>query len=192
MPSDFAAARERTPFRVRPAGAADLPDIVALERSIDQAAHWPEREYAAMLARADEGGVQRHLILAESCATPSPMRVLGYAVAALVRTSQHPIAELENIAVAPAARGQGIGVALCAAVADWCRYESAAAIELEVRAGNTAAIALYRRVGWTPTGRRPNYYHSPTEDAVLMTLLLARADSPGEGAAHAPNLYNQT
>lgn len=171
MPTDRAPIRGEG-FRVRPAEAADLPAIVALERSIDQAAHWPVREYAAMLGPAGEGAVQRRLILAESRASSTSRSVLGYAVAALVRATESPIAELENIAVAPDARGQGIGLALCAAVVEWCRSQSAASVELEVRASNKAAIALYRRMGWAQTSERANYYHDPVENALLMTLPL--------------------
>ncbi len=45
---------------------------------------------------------------------------------------------------------------------------------LEVRVGNAAAIALYRSLGFTVDGHRPNYY--PTvggrEDALLMSRAL--------------------
>ena len=42
---------------------------------------------------------------------------------------------------------------------------------LEVRAGNAAAIGLYRKYGFIETGRRKNYYPLPEggyEDAILM------------------------
>jgi len=41
---------------------------------------------------------------------------------------------------------------------------------LEVRESNSAAIALYHKFGFSTAGRRPNYYHSPVESAVLMKL----------------------
>ena len=41
-------------------------------------------------------------------------------------------------------------------------------IFLEVRAGNTAARALYERVGFEQVGLRKNYYAHPVEDAILM------------------------
>jgi [ribosomal protein S18]-alanine N-acetyltransferase len=43
-------------------------------------------------------------------------------------------------------------------------------VELEVRAGSAGAIALYERLGFVAVGRRPGYYRSPVEDAVLMRL----------------------
>jgi len=40
---------------------------------------------------------------------------------------------------------------------------------LEVRAGNTAAQALYRQFGFQEVGRRPKYYTDNREDALIMT-----------------------
>jgi len=42
-------------------------------------------------------------------------------------------------------------------------------IDLEVRASNDPAIALYRALGFEVVGRRPRYYRG-AEDAVLMAL----------------------
>ena len=41
-------------------------------------------------------------------------------------------------------------------------------------AGNitAAAQALYRSLGFTETGRRPNFYDNPAEGAVLMARIL--------------------
>jgi ribosomal-protein-alanine N-acetyltransferase len=41
---------------------------------------------------------------------------------------------------------------------------------LEVRASNTAAQKLYSDLGFTGAFVRRDYYDSPTEDAVIMTL----------------------
>ena len=41
---------------------------------------------------------------------------------------------------------------------------------LEVRRSNRAAIQLYRRLGFTAMGIRPNYYSDDGEDAVEMML----------------------
>ena len=47
-------------------------------------------------------------------------------------------------------------------------------LTLEVRASNYDAIALYGSRGFRSVGRRKNYYEHPREDAVLMTLYLAK------------------
>jgi len=41
---------------------------------------------------------------------------------------------------------------------------------LEVRASNTAAQNLYKKLGFFNVGRRKNYYEDNHEDAVLMAL----------------------
>jgi ribosomal-protein-alanine N-acetyltransferase len=43
---------------------------------------------------------------------------------------------------------------------------------LEVRSGNKAAQALYEQAGFRAIARRTNYYSDPTEDAVVMSLVL--------------------
>ncbi len=67
----------------------------------------------------------------------------------------------------------GVGAALCEAVVAWCAGRGATEVELEVRAGSAGAIALYERLGFVAVGRRPGYYRSPMEDAVLMRLEVA-------------------
>jgi ribosomal-protein-alanine N-acetyltransferase len=41
---------------------------------------------------------------------------------------------------------------------------------LEVRAGNQAALNMYKEFGFEIVGRRSHYYHDNDEDALLMTL----------------------
>lgn len=80
-------------------------------------------------------------------------------------------AEILSLGVAPGKQQQGVGRALVAALADAAKAVGAARIFLEVDAGNEAAIALYRRAGFTQSGRRQGYYRDGA-DAVLMQLIL--------------------
>lgn len=43
-------------------------------------------------------------------------------------------------------------------------------ISLEVRKSNLPAISLYAKCGFEKVGVRPNFYTSPNEDAVIMTM----------------------
>ncbi len=70
-----------------------------------------------------------------------------------------------NIAVFPAYRSRGIGRALVQAALS----ASIDRLALEVRASNTAAIALYRSLGFVQDGCRPRFYAHPTEDALLFS-----------------------
>lgn len=76
---------------------------------------------------------------------------------------------VEDIAVFPALRGQGIGRKLTETLLTKAREERSAFVTLEVRPSNQTAIHLYQSLGFTEVGRRRNFYTKPTEDALLMT-----------------------
>lgn len=79
---------------------------------------------------------------------------------------------VDNVAVFPAHRRQGVAAALMAALEEAARGRSAAFLTLEARASNAPAIRLYRGLGYTRAGVRPNYYDKPKEDALLLTKYL--------------------
>ena len=72
--------------------------------------------------------------------------------------------EVLNLAVDTHARGQGVAMALVAAL----RCGVAGDIFLEVRAANRPAIGLYERAGFAVVGRRKDYYQDPADDALIM------------------------
>ena len=151
--------------KIRPARWEDIPRVLKLERGIEGAPHWAEREYAAMLESSEDGGIRRRLIVAEQGGL-----VIGFAVGKVAALT---MAEIESVAVAVDARRLGVGRTLCVALLAWFRDAGADSIELEVRAGNEGAITLYRRLGFAATGRRTMYYREPSEDALLMSMALA-------------------
>jgi len=61
--------------------------------------------------------------------------------------------------VVPAARGQDIGARMIAAAVDRMRHAGHTTITLNVNVNvnNPHAAALYRRLGFTPIGRRARY-----------------------------------
>jgi ribosomal-protein-alanine N-acetyltransferase len=67
-------------------------------------------------------------------------------------------AEILTLAVAPPARGQGLGRALLQAAATHAAADGAENIFLEVGADNPAALALYASLGFARVGRRRAYY----------------------------------
>ncbi|MDN3521310.1 GNAT family N-acetyltransferase [Halomonas ramblicola] len=86
-------------------------------------------------------------------------------------------AELQGLLVRQASRGHGLGRRLLAVVVDQARGWGSERLLLEVRAGNAAAIDLYRGSGFREDGRRTGYYPPPEpgadrEDAILMSLPL--------------------
>jgi ribosomal-protein-alanine N-acetyltransferase len=77
-----------------------------------------------------------------------------------------------NLAVAPEARGQGLGARLLQSALDCLSEAGAREVFLEVREGNVAAQNLYQRRGFRPIARRAGYYRNPVEDAIVLRLAL--------------------
>jgi len=157
-------------LRIRAARAEDVAEVFALERKVQEAPHWPLGAYMEMVEARPEA-VRRCLLIAERMDKPG---LVGFAVGRIVEAGDEPIAELESVVVAEEARREGIGRALCEAVLDWCRAEGASNVELEVRSLNSSALALYRRLGFVEEGRRKDYYRAPSDDAVLMRVVVER------------------
>ena len=67
--------------------------------------------------------------------------------------------ELLLIAVLPDEQRRGIGKLLLDDFLDRARDEEVRRVHLEVRDGNPA-IGMYRDAGFSPVGRRRNYYHA--------------------------------
>lgn len=76
---------------------------------------------------------------------------------------------ISNVATAPPYRRQGIADALIERLCGICDALRLSFVSLEVRAGNTPAIALYEKHGFVSVGLRKNYYERPREDALIMT-----------------------
>lgn len=87
-------------------------------------------------------------------------------------------AEVLTLAVLPEARRRGRGHALMQAALATCRTRGVSDVFLEVAADNTAAQALYQRLGMIERGRRRGYYarsDGSSADALILTLNLAVA-----------------
>jgi ribosomal-protein-alanine N-acetyltransferase len=92
--------------------------------------------------------------------------MLGYAVLMLAVDE----AELLDIAIAPKQQQHGWGRKLLDEMLTLARRHEMQRVVLEVRASNSAAIALYRRVDFQDIGLRREYYPAQNgrEDAILM------------------------
>lgn len=78
--------------------------------------------------------------------------------------------ELMRIAVLPSMRGRGYSRKLMDVMVTSASENAVTDITLEVRAGNEAAIGLYKSYGFMSEAVRKGYYHNPTEDALIMWL----------------------
>ncbi len=76
--------------------------------------------------------------------------------------------DINNIAVAQAYRGLGIGNKLMAGLMADCKERGGQRMTLEVRQSNQKAIQLYEKMGFRAYGIRPRYYEDNGEGAVIM------------------------
>lgn len=77
--------------------------------------------------------------------------------------------DITNVAIKGTRQKEGIGGFLMQSLIRLAGERGITTIHLEVRAGNSGAIRLYERSGFTRDGIRKGYYSDPVEDALLMT-----------------------
>lgn len=106
--------------------------------------------------------------------TASGAALVGYICRWLVGDEVHIL----NLAVRPEERKTGIGRTLVELVLQEAVEHRATIVTLEVRRENTAAMALYRSLGFSECGVRRNYY-GRGQDAIIMSRGF-RAGAPGE------------
>lgn len=146
-------------YRIVPMTAAHLDRVEALERECFPADPWSRRLFEEVL----EGDSAAALAALAEDGT-----LLGYLVFSVVLDE----GSIDNIAVRPDARQQGIATELLKTLHHFARQWGVAFITLEVRPSNTGASALYRKLGYREVGCRTGYYLKPKEDAVIMRLEL--------------------
>ena len=149
---------------IRPATPEDLATIFVLERSIPSAAHRPESTYRGIFRQQDP----KRIALVAVDKLGEIEAICGFVLA---RLAGHDC-ELENIFVAPQHQRRGLGSHLLQSLSAEARTLNTTRIFLEVRESNAAPRALYEKSGFAITGRRPNYYSDPVDDAILYTLRL--------------------
>lgn len=178
------AALPTRPMRVRPMEPRDISRVMQIANHLDDAPHWPVSAYQSALNVDAEP--RRIALVAEMLepvapdpAAPksdamAPHCVVGFVAASLVAGES----ELESIAVAAEAQRRGVARQLLGHLLPALKQLGVTQVNLEVRASNLPALALYRRHGFCQTGRRVAYYGDPVEDAVLMNLDLGRPNAP--------------
>jgi len=141
------------PVHLRPLAPGDLPAVLGIEEE-SFAVPWRARTFRGLFLRDDVD-----LVAAERGGA-----LVGYAICWSVADQS----ELGNLAVAPEARGTGVGRALLDAALDRVRLRGVRECFLEVRESNRRAQRLYRKAGFEVVGHRRRYYTHPIEDALVM------------------------
>lgn len=138
-------------FRIRPATADDLSEVVRVE-SASFPNPWDRADFREFLDDV-------FLVGEEPAGT-----VVGFAIG----RSGGGEGEILNVAVTPEVRRRGIGRRLLVAVLESVAAAGAEDVYLEVRQSNAAAMAMYRNEGFRAVGLRVSYYRNPPENAVVM------------------------
>ena len=129
---------------MRPARPGDVADIIDVVR----AAYAP---YVPLIGRepAPMSADYAALVAADRVRVLCDPAVVGVLV--LARRADHLL--IENVAVAPALQGTGLGRRLLAAAEAEARAAGLAHLRLFTNAGMEWNIQLYRRIGFRETGR---------------------------------------
>lgn len=137
----------------------DVGAVLAIQTASPEAAQWIAADYDAANRPATAAWIAEQ-----------SSQTVGFIVLRQVVDE----VEILNIAVRPDSRRQGVASELLNTVLHWGVQNGARKAYLEVRASNTAAIRFYERHSFSMSGRRPRYYSSPAEDAVILVSELRK------------------
>ena len=143
-----------------PMTAAHIDALMPYEHEMFGTEAWTAASYREELADTRH----RHYLAAEDDAG----RLLGWAGVMVVADA----AQILTIGVVPEARRQGLGQRLLDALLAEAGRRGAAAVFLEVRVDNEAALELYRRNGFRQLRVRRGYYGHGRVDGVEMQRVL--------------------
>lgn len=130
---------------IRRGHAGDLPGVAAIQTASPEAARWNVADYL------------QYGFLVCDCEN----HIAGFLVWRALADGE---GEILNLAVAPEVRRTGIARALVGGLLK----EHSGTVYLEVRESNLAARNLYKSMGFQDVSRRPGYYESPPEAAIVM------------------------
>lgn len=138
---------------IRSLAVGDAAAVAALDAEIFGSNAWSLAAWEQEAATS--GPDRRYLVHTDrSDAGPGPVGLMGYS--GVLRAGSD--ADILTVAVAPAARGRGIGKLLVAALLEIAEGWRSQAVYLEVEQDNSAAAGLYRGLGFTEMGVRRHYY----------------------------------
>jgi ribosomal-protein-alanine acetyltransferase len=135
-------------LEVRPATAADLNAIIAIQKASPAASQWQPADY-----------MQYDCLVAVQST-----QIVGFV---LSRPTAPGEREILNVAVDPAHRRHGIARRLLEA--ELARGRNTWFLEL--RESNIPALRLYESLGFQRAGLREFYYHDPKESAIVMKII---------------------
>ncbi len=176
-----------TRFIIRPMQYEDVPQVAQIDREAFPG-EWVFRSQSAYKQDLNNPSV-RYIVACNKRDVPEPEgketqkppwfkrlfstdrhlnvreKIVGFSGFWMMMKEAHIIA----IGVRDSYRRLGIGEGLLIATIELAQILSTHVVTLEVRASNEIAQELYRKYGFRVIGRRPRYYSSDGEDAVIMS-----------------------
>jgi [ribosomal protein S18]-alanine N-acetyltransferase len=137
---------------LRPAAKSDLAALLEIERDSFPQPHWSAEDFLKYSCTVAEVWHQLAGFIVVRETFPGDQ---------LSRAER----EILNVAIALRFRHRGVATLLLRN-----ELRSGAIYFLEVRESNSAAQALYRKLGFIEIARRKKYYHNPTETAIVMQM----------------------
>jgi ribosomal-protein-alanine N-acetyltransferase len=138
---------------IRTATLEDISQICLIESECFGEDAWSRQNFLAVLAND----------ISKLFVYEKDKEIIGYAVVTVIFDEAH----LDNLAVSLENRKKGIGKQLVSYILRYLKDIEIHKITLEVRKSNTAAINLYKSLGFAIEGVRKNYYKNQ-EDAYIM------------------------
>ena len=145
---------------VRQAHALDVGALVALEAACFTHP-WTEAQIAEEVAGFPPNGV---LVLEGPRRSDGTGGICAYCAFRLVLDEMHVL----NVAVAPGHRRRGLARRLLGVALRRAARAGARRALLELRVGNSGALALYESLGFRRLSLRREYYREPVEDALVV------------------------
>jgi [ribosomal protein S18]-alanine N-acetyltransferase len=149
----------------------DLEAVLPMEQELFPHDPWSAETFWAELARVPE--TRCYVVVHDADGA-----VLGYA--GLFTAGDD--ADVQTIAVSPAAQGRGLGRLLLHSLVRTARDRDCRQLFLEVRSDNAAALRLYEREGFEQLGRRRDYYGSGVDALTMRAFLLREQNDDGRSA----------
>jgi ribosomal-protein-alanine N-acetyltransferase len=137
--------------------ALDIPVLASYEKELFPYSPWSTAQFKEEFAGIP---TTRFMAVAES-----ENRIIGYCGVFLPAPGVE--ADVLTVAVLPDFRRQGIAREFMRQIEEWAHNRGASALMLEVEKSNSAAIELYKSLGFMQISVRMDYY-GPGQDAFVM------------------------
>jgi ribosomal-protein-alanine N-acetyltransferase len=137
--------------------ALDIPVLASYEKELFPYSPWSTAQFKEEFAGIP---TTRFMLVAET-----NNQIIGYCGVFLPAPGVE--ADVLTVAVLPDFRRQGIAREFMRQIEEWAKDRGASALMLEVEKSNSAAIELYRSLGYMQISVRMDYY-GPGQDAFVM------------------------